>query len=120
MNEDHDPLDLLGQERATAEYAEEERRQRQKELSDLCKVMSSKEGRRFMWRLLSGAGLFRSSFNADIALMSFNEGNRNVGLKQVSDIMEACPQHYATMQEEYRQAKEEDERRRNDRRTSRR
>lgn len=113
---EHDPLDLAGQERTAAEYAEEERRQREREISDLCKVMGSKEGRRFMWRLLSDAGVYRSSFDSDVAMMAFNEGNRNIGLKLLNDTMTACPQHYARMLDEQREEKERHEQRNADRR----
>ena len=117
MTDDHDPLDFPGQNRAAAENADEERRQRQKELSDLCKVMGSKEGRRFMYRLLSEAGVYRSSFSTDLAQMAFNEGNRNFGLTRLGELMEACPQQYALMLNE---AKDENERRTNNRRADRR
>lgn len=113
---EHDPLDFAGQERAAADNAEEERRRRQEEISDLCKVMGSKEGRRFMWRLLSDAGVFRSTFDPNAGQMSFNEGYRNAGLKQMTDILEACPQQYALMLDEQRKAKERDEQRNADRR----
>jgi hypothetical protein len=116
---EHDPTDLLGQERAAAEYAEEERRQREEEISDLCKVMGSKEGRRFMWRQLSDAGVYRISFSSDALQMAFNEGNRNSGVKLLNDLMTACPQHYASMLDEQKRAKERDEQRHADRRNKR-
>ena len=116
MTEEHDPLDVLGQERASADNAEEERRQRDEEISDLCRVMSTKEGRRFMWRLLSDAGVFRLSFNVDAMQMAFAEGNRNTGLKYFNDIMAACPQLYTLMIDEHRKAKERHEQRLADRR----
>lgn len=111
MADEHDPLDFVEQERATAEHAEEERLQRQEEISDLCKVMSSKEGRRFMWRHLSDAGVYRLSFNTDPAVMAFNEGNRNAGLKNLNDMMSACPQKYALMLDEQKALKEKHEQR---------
>jgi hypothetical protein len=111
MTDEHDPLDYPAQERAAADNAEEERRQRQKEISDLCKVMGSKEGRRFMWRLLSDAGVYRLSFDVDAVVMAFNEGNRNAGLRHLNDMMTACPQLYAQMLTEQREEKERDEQR---------
>ena len=111
MTEEHNPLDTIGQERAAAEHAEEERRQRDQEVSDLCKVMGIKEGRRFMWRLLSEAGVYRLSFDTDIAVMAFNEGNRNAGLKHLNDIMLHCPHLHALMVNEQKEAKERDEQR---------
>jgi hypothetical protein len=116
MTDEHNPLDFVGQERNAAEHAAEERRRRQEEISDLCKVMGSKEGRRFMWRLLSDAGVYRLSFNTDAAVMAFNEGNRNAGLKHLTDMMTACPHLYALMLDEQKKAKEKDEQRHADRR----
>lgn len=116
MTQDYDPLDFSGQERAEADNAAEERRQRQRELSDLCKVMSSKEGRRFMWRVLSEAGVYHSTFSNDAMQMAFNEGQRNTGLKHLSDMMSVCPQSYALMLEEQRKEREADEQRNADRR----
>lgn len=116
MTDGHDPLDFPGQERAAADNAAEERRRRDEEISDLCKVMGSKEGRRFMWRLLSDAGVYRLSFDTDVNVMSFNEGNRNAGLKHLNDMMTACPHLYAQMLDEQRKAKERDEQRSADRR----
>lgn len=120
MTDEHNPLDIAGQERTAAEHAEEERRQRDQEVNDLCKVMGSKEGRRFMWRLLSEAGVYRLSFDTDIAQMSFNEGNRNAGLKHLNDIMGFCPHLHALMLSEQKEAKERNEQRIADRRNKQR
>lgn len=47
---------------------------------DLRALMALPEGRRFMYRLLSAAGCFRSSFAVDPHQTAFNEGQRNIGL----------------------------------------
>ncbi len=78
--------------------------------------MSNKQGRRFMWRLLSRAGVYQSSFNTNNAVMAFNEGNRNAGLQQLNEIMEACPERYTEMLAEQKEAKEKDGHRNADRR----
>ena len=119
MTTEHDPLDPAGQERTFAANAQEERLTREKELNDLRWVMGSKQGRRFMWRLLSGAGLFRSSFSVDSAVMAFNEGFRNAGLQQLNDIMEACPDRYTEMLTEHKAEKEKNEHRNADPRNKR-
>lgn len=111
MTEEHNPLDPLEQERANAEYAEEKRRSREQEISDLCKVMGNKEGRRFMWRLLSEAGVYRLSFDRDAVMMAFNEGNRNTGLMLLNEVMAACPHLHALMLDEQKQIKERHEHR---------
>jgi hypothetical protein len=51
--------------------------------------------------------------------MAFNEGNRNSGVKLLNDLMTACPQHYASMLDEQKRAKERDEQRHADRRNKR-
>lgn len=73
--------------------------------------MSSKEGRRFVWRQLGNAGVYQLSFNSDAARMAFNEGQRNIGLKLLDDVMEACPNQYANMLREQRELKERNEQR---------
>lgn len=113
---EHDPLDLIGQERTAAAIAEEERLAKEKEQNDLRWVMSTKQGRRFVYRLLSRAGVFQSSFNTNNAVMAFNEGNRNAGLQLLTDIMEACPERYTEMLTEQKEAKERDGHRTADRR----
>lgn len=119
QEQEYDPLDLAGQERTFARTAEEERLAREKEQNDLRWVMSTKQGRRFMWRLLSRAGLFQSCFDMNSAVMAFKEGNRNAGLQQLTDIMEACPERYSEMFAEQKEAKEKHANRTADRRNKR-
>jgi hypothetical protein len=91
---------------------------RQNELEDISKIMKSRSGRRFMWRLLEGAGVFRSSFNVEPLVMAYNEGTRNQGLILLSEIMTVDSDGYILMANEAKvrlEAKErEDERRRNE------
>lgn len=115
----HDPVDLIGQERTAARNATEERLAKEKEQNDLRYVMGSKQGRRLVYRLLSGAGLYRLSFAADPLVTAFNEGARNVGLGWMSEIMEACPERYTEMLDEQKEAKERHDNRIADRRNNR-
>lgn len=122
MTTEHEPLDLDAQERTTAKAAEEERLAREKEQNDLRFVLGSKQGRRFMYRLLSGTGLYRLSMslgNTDPLLTAFNEGQRNVGLQMLSEITEACPERYTEMLAEQKEAKEKHDNRNADRRNAR-
>lgn len=105
---EHNPFNLSDQERTAARTAEEERLAREREVSDLCWVMSNKQGRRFVWRLLEKAGVFRVSFNTNNAVMAFNEGNRNAGLQLLNDIMIACPEKHTLMLNEQKEARERD------------
>lgn len=70
---------------------------RKQELLDLDSLMSIPAGRRFLWRLLTQSGVFRSSFSPDPLVMAMNEGQRNVGLRVVGAIMAACPEKYIDM-----------------------
>jgi hypothetical protein len=89
---------------------EQEQRARDREFSDLRKVMSLAEGRRFIWRLLSSCGVFRSSMTGNSQTF-FLEGRRDVGLMIFNDVMIAKPDAFAQMQKEYiaeqKQKKEE-------------
>lgn len=113
---EHNPLDLNAQERSTADLAEQERLAREKEQNDLRWVMSNKQGRRFIYRQLSEAGIWTSSFNTNNAVMAFNEGQRNRGLKLLSEITEACPDRYTEMLDEQKEAKDKHDNRSADRR----
>lgn len=97
---DHDPLDIRGQERAQAERNLRERIARENEDSDVKWLMSSKRGRRFVWRLMDQAGTFRSVFNTNAMAMAFAEGNRNTGLRILAMVTSLCPEHYPAMLKE--------------------
>lgn len=103
---EHNPFDLSGQERTAAISAEEERRLRELGQSDLRWVVSTKQGRRFMWRLLGSAGVFHSSFSTNNASMAFNEGKRNQGLELLNEIIEHCPDKYTLMLSEQKETRE--------------
>lgn len=116
---EHDPTDLVDQERTTAKAAEEERLRREREANELRWVLSTKQGRRFIWRQLSEAGVFQSSFNTNNAVMAFNEGRRNAGLQLLSEVMDTCPERYTEMLTEQKEAKERHDHRDADRRNKR-
>lgn len=119
MTPEHDPLDIAGQERTSAQAAEEERRQFEVEQNDLRWVMNTKQGRRFMHRRLSKAGIWLQSFNTNNAVMAFNEGRRSSGLELLTEIMEACPERYADMLAEQQEAKDKHDNRNADSRNRR-
>lgn len=74
-----------------------------REAEDLKWLLSSKRGRRIVYRLLQRAGVYRSSFNTNALQMSFNEGNRNSGLMLLAAITDSSPERYAEMIEESKQ-----------------
>lgn len=70
---------------------------RKQELKDIKDLMASKFGHRFIWRLLSRAGIFRANPIEAHAAMAHREGQRQLGLMVFSDIMTACPETYLKM-----------------------
>jgi len=110
----YDPLDLRGQERDKADRELQDRLDRENEEADIKWLMSSKRGRRTMWRLLDQAGVFRLSFNTNALTMAFSEGNRNNGLRLLALIHSLCPELYPTMLKEQRNDRDADDGSRND------
>lgn len=74
-----------------------ERFSRRQQIEDLRAILSSPNGRRFLWRYLDECGVFRSSYDASGSKVYFNEGIRNVGNKLLSEITEANPKAFAEM-----------------------
>lgn len=63
-------------------------------------LMSVEAGRRWMCDLLETCHVFATSFS-DVGLrMAFMEGQREVGIRLLTDIMGACPDQYVTMMRE--------------------
>lgn len=93
----HDPYDLESQERDQEDRAKKSKIERDKELSDLHKVMSSKHGRRVVARILGFSGYMQQTFDTNANLQSFKAGRRDVGLFVFSEVHTACPELYNTM-----------------------
>jgi hypothetical protein len=106
---DYNPLDLKAQQKSKDSKKSADRIERQNEESDIKWLMSSKRGRRFVWRLLEQAGVFRSSFNTNAMAMSFGEGNRNYGLQLLNSIHTLCPELYPTMIKEQKNVRNADD-----------
>ena len=96
----HDPVDLDSQERARAEAQRAARLAKDTEEDDFKWLMSSKRGRRYVWRLLERAGVFRPSFNTNSMAMAFAEGNKNEGFRTLGLIHSLCPELYSVMLKE--------------------
>jgi hypothetical protein len=93
----HDPESIA---KVRAENAAKDRLALQTESEDVKWLMSSKRGRRMLWRTLDRAGVFRLSFNTNSMTMAFAEGARNEGLRLMATIHSACPELYPTMLKE--------------------
>lgn len=82
------------------EIKELRKRERSREIEDVKKVISSAEGRRFLWRLMSESGVFRASYTGDSKTF-FNEGKRDIGLLVLREVNTAKPSAFAQMQNEF-------------------
>lgn len=90
-----DPYDYEANQEAEAE---EQRLKALQEADDLRSVLATEQGRRFMWRLLTQTGVFKSTFTGDNETF-FLEGQRNIGLFLLQDIMGLCPERFTEMME---------------------
>ena len=72
------------------------------EAGDFKWIMSNKRGRRFIWRLLEKAGVFRSSFTGNSETF-FREGARNIGLQVLAMVHEHTPESYTLMLSEQKE-----------------
>lgn len=101
MPKEFDPTDIDAQQVAQAQQLEAGRLRRDQECEDFKWLMQDRRGRRVVWRLLDKAGVFRTSFNVPNAMqVSFNEGQRNLGLLLLAEIQELCPDKFHLMTKE--------------------
>lgn len=101
MNE-HDYLDTEANERARLEEVKRKQAARETEIEDIKWLMGVAQGRRFILKRITDAGVFKPSFHSDPMVMSFNEGQRNDGLRLLNDVVTHSPDGYALMMQEGR------------------
>lgn len=77
------------------------KRDRDRELADVKKLLQQEWGRRFLWRVLDHSGLHRTSFTGNSTTF-FNEGQRNLGLWLVDEVLSADTDSYLLMLKENR------------------
>jgi hypothetical protein len=94
-------VDVFNLEEKNKENQKEFEKRRNREILDLCKVLKGPEGRRFVLRVLSEAGMFRASFSQNSMQTAFNEGKRDIGLWLMKDLDEAEPMAYSQILREY-------------------
>lgn len=97
---EYSPFDIDEQEREKHDREVRSKLERDTEEADIRWLMSSKRGRRIVWRLLSQAGVFQPVFHPTAMMMAFKEGHRNYGLQMLNAVTAFCPDLYATMQKE--------------------
>jgi hypothetical protein len=79
---------------------ERQRRLSERNQGDLRRVLSTVEGRRFVWRVISEGGPFRSSFNPNGLIMANRTGQQDIALFVLKNVFEAQPEAFAKMQSE--------------------
>lgn len=70
-----------------------------REEDDLREVLRTRKGRRFLWRLLSSCGVFKTTFTGN-RQGDFLEGRRSVGTSLIKDICDIGASHFATLMSE--------------------
>lgn len=95
-----DPTDLSAEDARTGAAQAASEQALRWEVEDLVWLMGIKRGRRIVWRQLSHAGVYRSSFTPDASVTAFNEGQRNIGLRLLAQLMTHCSSDYALMVQE--------------------
>ena len=110
----YDPLDIHASDRAESDNALLRKLDRETDEADFKWLMSSKRGRRIIWRLLNRAGVFRSSWNTNSMTMAFTEGCKNEGYRTLQHIHALCPELYSVMVKENANERNTDDGRHND------
>jgi hypothetical protein len=101
-----DILDLPAQDRAAADKAARERRQRETEAADIEWLMSSERGRRIMRGLFDRVGVpTGDAFHSNALIMARNLGMQEVGRYMLVLIEAHCPGQYVTMVREGKEVK---------------
>lgn len=76
---------------------------------DMRVVMSKPEGRRFVWRILSGyCCTFEKSFNGNADTTIYREGRRAVGVELMQEVQRLEPHAYIEMVQERLRAATDD------------
>lgn len=89
----------------------EQERQRQEQLTrDLKKLLDDATFRRFLWYVLSLCKVMDKSMDVNPVIMAFREGQRDIGIHIMQEVMTAAPEAYEVMRAEHtKQAEEEAE-----------
>jgi len=74
-------------------------------LNDIRQVLSTAQGRRFYWGLMSRCKAFSDEYIADTNLCYFKKGQRSIGISMLNELLEAEPKMYLQMIQE-QEAKE--------------
>lgn len=67
---------------------------------DLIWLMGDARGRRYVYRIIESSGLYKSSYATDNQTY-FNEGQRMVALRIISELKAITPENYIVMLQEH-------------------
>lgn len=98
--DDFDPLDTASHEAQRESDAEKQALIRDQIKADFLWLMTDQRGRRIVWRQLSAAGVFNTTFDIQAMQMAFAEGRRSEGLRLLAQVHTLCPELYPTMMKE--------------------
>jgi hypothetical protein len=87
-----DPIDLSAQDELKAKREVEAQAAKELEASDIRWLMSSKRGRRIVWRLLEEGQPFADPFNPNNAIMARNVGRQGYARALFVTIRTLCPE----------------------------
>jgi hypothetical protein len=79
-----------------AQSLQKDKLRRETEIDDLKKIIDTPHGRRTVWRILEHTGMYRTSFTGNSTTF-FNEGQRNIGLWLVDEVLSADSNQYLAM-----------------------
>lgn len=79
---------------------ETERQREEREANDLGVVLSTVEGRRFLWRVMAKCRTYESVFSTDPGIMAFMAGRQDLGHWLFGMVTETDPRAMLTMMTE--------------------
>lgn len=66
----------------------------------LLALMTTQNGRGWMWRHLGRCHAFQTPYTGDDAATNFQCGEQNIGLELIADLLRACPDQFIFMMRE--------------------
>ena len=69
-------------------------------LGVIASTMSNPAGRDYIYSVLERCHVFASTYSPSALAMAFAEGERNIGLQLLADVMSAAPEQYVFMMRE--------------------
>lgn len=101
--------DIVDNSKEEAKYKKLDKK-RERELSDIRRVIQLPEGRRLYWRLMEKGGAFKDAYCGEYTNgTNYNLGRQSISRDFLNDLLEAKPEALTQMQQE-RDAQDESDR----------